>query len=166
MPQHHETNWSFAATSAASSDACSRAEGWARDTGLPEAQILRLVLVIEELFTNTIKHGYREESNRPVHIALGHCDGLAELDYRDQAPPFDPIHTVETLPEDIPPTQVGGMGLRLIQTLGCNASYTNEGGWNIVRLAVGAKATSPQMESLINRNKQKKQHRQKNPKQD
>lgn len=141
MPLSHEINWSFAATNAAtnaaSSDACARAKSWARDAGLPEAQILRLVLVIEELFTNTIKHGYCEESNRPVHIALGCRDGLAWLDYRDQAPPFDPINNIALYN---PPNQIGGIGLRLIQSLGMNASYLNSEGWNIVKLAVGGGA--------------------------
>ncbi len=41
--------------SAACADACTPAEGWAHDTGLPKARILRPVLAIEELFTNTIK---------------------------------------------------------------------------------------------------------------
>ncbi len=140
MTLSHKINWSFDATFAASTDACARAEGWARDAGLPEAQILRLVLVIEELFTNTIKHGYRDESNRPVQIALGCRDGLAWLDYRDQAPPFNPINNVEKIALYNPPNQIGGIGLRLIQSLGMNASHLNSEGWNIVKLAVGGGA--------------------------
>lgn len=138
MPQCHEIDWSFTATFAASSDACARAERWARDAGLPETLMLRLVLLIEELFTNTIKHGYRTESNRPVHITLRHHDGLAELDYRDLAPPFDPVHTLQNRAQAPAPTRIGGMGLRLIQALGRNASYTHEDGWNIVRLRISA----------------------------
>lgn len=153
---HHEINWSFEATNAASSDACARAEVWARDARVPEAQRLRLVLVIEELFTNTIKHGYREESNRPVRIALGYKEGLAELDYRDQAPQFDPINNVEHLADYNPPTHIGGMGLQLIQSLGINASYSYAEGWNIVKLAIGARQSSPQMEARIRSNAQKK----------
>jgi serine/threonine-protein kinase RsbW len=142
MPLKHTIGWTFAATNAASRDACMQAENWARETGLPEVLIMRLVLVIEELFTNTIKHGYHSESNRPVQIALAAKDGRAELDYRDQAPAFDPIHAcIRHVPEQ-PPVDVGGMGLRLIQTLGHKASYAYQDGWNIVRLAVGADAVS------------------------
>lgn len=152
MPPENQVIWTFAATNAASCDACGRAEAWARDMGLPEAQILRLVLVIEELFTNTIKHGYREESNRPVHIALGYCDGLAELDYRDQAPIFDPINNVEKLADYNPPTHIGGMGLQLIQSLGVNASYANKKGWNIVKLSVGSGALPADLPGRKRRN--------------
>ncbi len=137
MPPQNKIDWTFAATSAASCDACARAEKWAREADLPEILIMRLVLVIEELFTNTIKHGYQSESNRPVHIALRVRDGRAELDYRDQASPFDPVNSIVKFSEDHPPSRVGGMGLQLIQTLGHNASYAHLAGWNIVRLAVG-----------------------------
>lgn len=156
MPLSHESDWSFAARNDASSAARARAEDWARKAGLPEVLILRLVLVIEELFTNTIKHGYCRESNRPVRISLGRRDDVAHLDYRDQGPPFDPIHTTPCIPEDIPPSQVGGMGLQLIQTLGCNASYIYERGWNIVRLDVSATQTSARAEALIARKGRKK----------
>lgn len=152
MPLIHESNATFIATNAASTDACVHAEGWARNAGLPEVQILRLVLVIEELFTNTIKHGYCEESNRPVHISLGYRDGLIMLDYRDQAPPFDPISNVEKTAAYNPPNQIGGMGLRLIQSLGINASYENSEGWNSVKLAVGGGAMPANLSGRIRRN--------------
>ena len=151
MPLSHESDWSFAASNDASSEACALAENWARIAGLPEVLILRLVLVIEELFTNTIKHGYCGESNRPVRISLVRVDDMAHLDYRDQGPPFDPIHTTFPIPEDLPPAEVGGMGLQLIQTLGCSASYVYEVGWNIVRLDVSATQTSARVEALIAR---------------
>lgn len=142
MPLKHTIGWTFAATNTASREACLQAENWARETGLPEVLIMRLVLVIEELFTNTIKHGYQLESNRPVQIALAAKDDRAELDYRDQAPAFDPVHACTRSSLDSPPTDVGGMGLRLIQTLGHQASYAYQNGWNIIRLTVGADSVS------------------------
>lgn len=151
MPLSPESDWSFAASNDASSAACLRAENWARIAGFPEVLVLRLVLVIEELFTNTIKHGYCGESNRPVRISLVRVGDMAHLDYRDQGPPFDPIHTRPPTLEDGPPAHVGGMGLQLIQTLGCNASYVYEVGWNIVRLDVSATQTSARTEALIAR---------------
>ncbi|MFZ5834092.1 MAG: ATP-binding protein [Pseudomonadota bacterium] len=138
MSPDSKIEWTFAATNAASCDACARAENWAREAGFPEILVMRLVLVIEELFTNTIKHGYHAESNCPVQISLRVCDGRAVLDYRDQAPPFDPVHTKKMRASGRAPTRVGGMGLRLIQTYGTDASHVHQDGWNIVRLAVGA----------------------------
>lgn len=158
MPPSHQIDWFFAASFAASQDACALAEDWARKAGLPETLVLRLVIMIEELFTNTIKHGYCEESNRPVRISLDCREGLAHLDYRDQAPPFDPIHTPPIIDPDRPPDDVGGMGLLLIQTLGGNASYAHEDGWNLIRLSVSA-APAPGAKGLI-AGKEQRKHRQ------
>lgn len=140
MPLPRTIHWAFNATYAASSEASAGAESWARKAGLSETLILRLVLVIEELFTNTIKHGYREESNHQVVISLGLRDGQAVLDYRDQAPPFDPIGSTLGSAQDAPPAEVGGMGLRLIQSLGSETCYVHENGWNIVHLKIGGGA--------------------------
>lgn len=136
MALTNEINWTFAATSAASSDACMRAETWAREAGLPDMLIMRLVLVIEELFTNTIKHGYRRESKRPVKIALGVQGRSAVLDYRDRGPPFDSVRTMEICAEQNAPLRVGGLGLFLIQSISGKAVYANEERWNIVRLEI------------------------------
>lgn len=77
-----------------------------------------------------------------MQIAPAAMDDRAELDYHNQAPVFDPIHTCTRSSLDHPPTDVGGMGLRLIQRLGYQASYAYQDGWNIVPLAIGADAVS------------------------
>ena len=129
--------WTFSATYAGCSDACASAELWALAAGLSNGLALRLTLVVEELFTNTIKYGYCRESKRPVKIELSVNDGLAQLEYRDKGPPFDSVRTMEICAEQNAPLRIGGVGLHLIQTISSNASYANIGGWNIVRLSVG-----------------------------
>lgn len=136
MPKKHEISWTFGATNAASISACAQAEAWAREAGLPEMLILRLVLVIEELYTNTIKHGYRRESKRPVKISLCVKDGMAELEYRDHGPPFDSVRTMEICAEQNAPIRIGGMGLFLIQSISSKARYENDAGWNVVQLSI------------------------------
>ncbi len=48
-------------------DACTTA-------GIGREDCLKLLLIVEELFTNTVTHGYREESESPVWIAFDPCD--------------------------------------------------------------------------------------------
>ena len=63
-----------------------------------------LVLVVEELFTNTVTHGYRGGADAPVEISLA-CDrGGVTLLYEDAAPPFNPL--------DLPVTAATGMRAR------------------------------------------------------
>ncbi len=70
--------------------ALARIEGWCAAQGLPRALALRLLIVVEELFTNSVKYGYGAECDRPVRLALAPAGAGVELAYEDEAPPFDP----------------------------------------------------------------------------
>ncbi len=84
--------------------------GWARGAGLSHRHTLSLTLSTEDLFTSTIKHGYGEESNRPVEKMLSLHDGNAQLSYSDRAPRFDPFHAGENARHELSPTSAGGRG--------------------------------------------------------
>jgi anti-sigma regulatory factor (Ser/Thr protein kinase) len=71
-------------------ESCTRSN-LSRDT------ISRLQIVVEELFSNTIKYGYGGECERPVRLRL-RCSPQIELVYEDLAPPFDPTAWRETTP--------------------------------------------------------------------
>ena len=51
---------------------------------------LRLTLVLEELFTNTVEHGYGGDTEEPVQIACDVEPGRVAVTYEDGAPQFDP----------------------------------------------------------------------------
>ena len=51
----------------------------------------RVLVVVEELFLNTINHGYAAECERPVSLRLDVGSGALTLTYEDAAPRFDPI---------------------------------------------------------------------------
>jgi len=59
----------------------------ARNLGL--GVVSRAKIIVEELFTNTIKYGYGGECDRPVRLALSADPGLT-LVFEDDAEPFDP----------------------------------------------------------------------------
>ncbi len=52
--------------------------------------VARVLVVVEELFLNTIKYGYAAECDRPVRLGLDQGSGQLTLTYEDEAPPFDP----------------------------------------------------------------------------
>ena len=91
-------------------------------------------LIIEELFTNTVRHGYGEECDRPIHIALAVEDGTALLLYEDAAPPHDPLEGLTTVPGSLTaPLEsrpIGGLGMYLVGVLAENALYAYEEGRN------------------------------------
>ena len=56
---------------------------------LDPALVSRVRIIVEELFTNTIKYGYRGECERPVRLHFT-TDPALTMTYEDDAPHFDP----------------------------------------------------------------------------
>ena len=108
----------------------------------PEATI-RVVLVLEELFTNTVAHGYPGGTDGPVWVTLEGQRGVIVITYEDAAPPFDPIG--HTLPPSLPADEraPGGLGLALVRGLCTSASYTRTGDRNRVTLTVATSSLGP-----------------------
>jgi Histidine kinase-like ATPase domain len=82
------------------------AEAFGAAMGADRGAVLRLVLVLEELFTNTVTHGYPAGSEGPIWIAFAQRADLIEVTYEDAGPPFDPLAEAAPRPED-PPARSG-----------------------------------------------------------
>ena len=103
--------------------------GW----NLPRAMVARLRIVVEELYSNAIKHGYGGGAGGPVRLRLRRQPAI-ELVYEDAAPPFDP--TAWQPPGDpAQPGVVGQKGIALILGLAASARYERLPGGN--RLTLG-----------------------------
>lgn len=96
---------------------------------------LRLTLLVEELFTNTVVHGFGGDGSAPVRIALRAAAGQIELWYEDIAPPFDPRSRAE--PDD--DRAVGGLGIPLVMKMASRVSYLREDGANRLHLVLTRK---------------------------
>ena len=106
-------------------DACARAK-------IVPADHLRLMLLIEELFVNTVSHGHGRDSDEPVRLALTVTSASIAVEYGDTAQPYDPFAPLEIAPdrEDIADRPVGGLGVRLITTMAEDVGYVRDDGWN------------------------------------
>jgi anti-sigma regulatory factor (Ser/Thr protein kinase) len=60
-------------------------EGACTTAGIGREDCLKLLLIVEELFTNTVTHGYREESESPVWIAFEPAEAGFTLRYEAAA---------------------------------------------------------------------------------
>ena len=114
--------------------ACVRAA--CRDAGIMPPVALRAELVVEELFTNTVRHGYKGECDRPVWLHTLPAPGAVCVTYQDAAAAFDPL-AVE-LPASGAPQEVGGQGLRLVRSLASSVAYRRADGRNILTLMFAA----------------------------
>lgn len=108
-------------------------EAFCSEHGIPRERGLRLNLVLEELFVNTIRHGHRGERDAPVWVTL-RVDGEAvHLTYEDTAGPFNPY---AHLPAQKARGKVGGLGLLLTRELAASRDYAYLFGRNRIRLAL------------------------------
>ena len=96
-----------------------------------------LVLVIEELYTNTIKYAYGSSTIGVVRIELAPQGGFIELTYADQGKPFDPSVEFKQWERNLEQGSVDGLGLRLIQSFGSSLRYSRVDNWNKTVLVVG-----------------------------
>jgi anti-sigma regulatory factor (Ser/Thr protein kinase) len=103
-----------------------------------EHHCLRMNLVLEELFTNTVRHGHRGDSDSPVWITLLADQGKLHLTYEDAAPPFNPYGTPPGAPPDttVKMRKIGGLGVILTRQLALSRDYAYLYGRNRIRLAM------------------------------
>jgi anti-sigma regulatory factor (Ser/Thr protein kinase) len=105
--------------------------------GIGRDDALRLALIIEELFANTVAHGYRQEGDAPIAIALARGDGMVAVAYEDAAPQFDPsAQPPADISAPVESRPIGGLGLHLVRKFARNIRYAREDGRNRVWLSV------------------------------
>ena len=115
----------FASVQAFIEDACGRAAVERKDC-------LRLTLLVEELFTNTVLHGHGGDTDEPVRLILDVDDAAIGVQYEDSAPPYDPFANRPEPNEspDVDDRAIGGLGITLITTMAQDVQYAERPGGN------------------------------------
>lgn len=102
--------------------------------GIARDDALRLTVIVEELFTNTVEHGYGGESDAPIRIALSIAVDEVEMFYEDSAPRYDPLDrlsgTAANLDTAVESRPIGGLGIELVRQLTQSARYVHADGCN------------------------------------
>lgn len=107
--------------------------------GVADDDALRLNLIIEELFTNTVHHGHGGDSDAPIRLQLGVDAESLMLCYEDSAPPFDPVHHLSQASaalDGVEQRPVGGLGLLLVAHLAQRMDYQALTAGNRLQLAL------------------------------
>lgn len=106
--------------------------------GIGHDDRLRVVLIVEELVTNTVLHGHA--SGAPISLTLARDARSVTLLYEDKAPAFDPTpwlsHSHDALDEEVSARPVGNLGLRLIGQFATGFRYAREGEHNRLWITV------------------------------
>lgn len=113
-------------------------QDYCRATGIGREDCLRLNVVLEELFINTVRHGHRGDCDSPVWMTLDAGADAVRVTYEDTAPPFNPYARLPTKSPDTTAEmrKIGGLGVLLTKELAKTQDYAYVFGRNRIRLAL------------------------------
>ncbi|MBX3653843.1 MAG: ATP-binding protein [Ramlibacter sp.] len=114
---------------------CEDIERWGEPLGVPPATLQALSLMLDELITNTIIHGFQGDPGHAIDVVLTRHADEVEVVLRDTAPAFDPrsIAPPDTT-ADVAQRDIGGLGIHLVRRLSDSFSYRRDGDANEVTL--------------------------------
>ena len=128
--------WTYPARWNALAEARATIEAFGRDAGCSDRLAFNLALAVEELFSNTIKYGYGQESSAPITVGISISGDKAVMEFADEAAAFNPLEDAPRPDTDLPARDrpVGGLGVHLVRTLSETATYARIDGWNRLEL--------------------------------
>jgi anti-sigma regulatory factor (Ser/Thr protein kinase) len=113
--------------------------------GLGREACLRVTLLVEELFTNTVMHGHGGDSDAPVRLDCEVEPGRLALVYEDTGPPHDPF-AVMASPDpaaSVEERPIGGLGVLLVAAMARHVEYQRVGDCNRISLVIDAGRSVP-----------------------
>ena len=99
----------------------------------------RLMVLIDELLNNTIRHGCVHLGERAlISLDLSCIGNILLLECRDNGtPPFNPLEAAPPdLGGDLDDRAIGGLGIHLVRSLSSRFGYALEDGFNVIRLQI------------------------------
>ncbi|MCA8948375.1 MAG: ATP-binding protein [Planctomycetes bacterium] len=102
----------------------------------PEGNRYNVLLAVQEMVTNVLRHGYHHDEHEPIEIEFALTNEQLQIELRDRGPEFDPIAHGETeaAAGNEMPTEAGGFGIHIAQMVMDELSYVRRDGWNCLRL--------------------------------
>jgi len=104
--------------------------------GLPDEERARLLVILDELFTNVISYGYQEAAGEGhVEVSLSVEADRLVIEFVDDGSPFDPL-TSNPPDLDLPLEErpIGGIGIAIVRALVDDICYRREGNRNRLTL--------------------------------
>ncbi|MCY3557374.1 MAG: SpoIIE family protein phosphatase [Chloroflexi bacterium] len=91
-------------------------ERFAESEGFDATEVFRLNLALDELLTNTLEHGFPDETgDAEITVALRSEGDMVVARYEDNGPEFNPLEAAEQDTElELDERPIGGLGLQLI----------------------------------------------------
>ena len=103
--------------------------------GLAEEIAFEVNLAVNELLTNTISHGYDDDGEHRIELALRLEGGALTIEITDDGRAFDPLQAVEPdLGASLQDRARGGLGIYLVRRTMDSVAYRRQEERNVVTL--------------------------------
>ncbi|MFC5498077.1 ATP-binding protein [Caenimonas terrae] len=108
---------------------------WASVQAVPPRVINSVILMLDELITNVVMHGFRDSGEGSIEVTLAIEDGCVAATVRDSAPAFDPFSIPEADTSlDAEDRGIGGLGVHFVRKMSDGYGYRRDGDINEVSL--------------------------------
>ena len=106
-----------------------------REHALSEDVMFDLNLALEELFTNSVRHGGCAGMENAVLVRIENRPDGVNAHFSDRGVPFNPLSApVPNIEAPLEERGSGGLGIHLVRQLMTDLEYRREDGWNKVSM--------------------------------
>lgn len=110
-------------------------ERFGEANGFSPRTIYQIRLVLDELLTNVISYGYRDQRKHEIGVAMRLADGLLTIRLEDDATAFNPVEAGKPdLECPVEERRIGGLGIHLVKKIMDQVEYERKEGKNLLML--------------------------------
>lgn len=114
---------------------CRRIERFAAAHALPKRILFDLNLVLEEVFSNIVRHGFRDDQDHSIKISVCYEHDAVIVQIVDEGIPFNPMEIKQPdLRCPLEERRVGGLGIHMIKRIMDDIVYERKGRQNILTM--------------------------------
>ncbi len=107
------------------------------EAAVPERVRLDVTLVLEEVLSNTVRHGYPAEARDTIRVTARRDGKRLHLRFDDGGVAWDPLaHDLPDVDQSIEDREIGGLGVLLVRELSESAHYERRDGRNQLSLVM------------------------------
>jgi serine phosphatase RsbU (regulator of sigma subunit)/anti-sigma regulatory factor (Ser/Thr protein kinase) len=112
--------------------------------GVPPAIVADVNVVLDEVLSNIIRHGYTDEAVHEIRVRLAAASESLDVDVEDDGIAFDPT-TAPTVPPagNVREREAGGLGLHFVHHLMDEVRYVRSGARNRLHLSKSLRPRAP-----------------------
>jgi anti-sigma regulatory factor (Ser/Thr protein kinase) len=110
---------------------CQHLNKFGQDTGLSEACITDINICLDELFTNIVCYGFKDNLEHMTRFNMQLNNNVLTVSIEDEGIPFNPLEKEDPeIPDDLIDVRIGGLGISIVRKLMDDIRYERKHGRN------------------------------------